>query len=141
MSSAESLLEPTRQRVQTLRGILLQLHKALLEFERRMYERTHGQIQSRGEFFRLVVGHEWFSWLRPMSQFIVQIDDVLGAKEPATLADLNGLLAEAQSLLRPDEDGTTSEQRYYDAIQQDADIAYMHMQAASVLNRQTDAAE
>lgn len=133
MSSYDSSLEATLQRLRELRPVLLRLHKALLESERVVYEQFHGRIQSKGEFFRLVIGHEWFSWLRPISQFIVQIDEVLSSKEPVPLNKASELLQEARKLLQPSEEGTTLEKRYYRAIQRDPDIALMHAEVSKLL--------
>ncbi|MEB3355246.1 MAG: hypothetical protein VKK04_00770 [Synechococcales bacterium] len=133
MSSAHSQLDFPFQRLREVRTALLKLHKALLHSERVVYEQQHGQIRSNGEFFQLVVSHEWFSWLRPFSKFIVQIDEALAAKEPVTLHQAKALLQEARSLVRPAEDGTATERRYFDAIQRDPDIAIMHAQVSSLL--------
>lgn len=133
MTSANPSLDLTLQRLRELRLVLLRLHKALLNSERVVYEQFHGRIRSSGEFFQLVVGHEWFSWLRPISQFIVQIDDVLNSKDPVTLDQANHLLEEAQQLLQPSVDGTTLGKRYYRAIQRDPDIAIMHSEVSKLL--------
>lgn len=123
------------QRLRDVRAALLQLHKALLHSERDQYERFHGRIPSQGKFFQLVVQDEWFSWLRPFSQFIVQIDEALSAKEPITLHQANELLDEARSLVSPDEAGTNREQRYYQAIQRDPNIALIHADVSNLLSR------
>ncbi len=110
------------------------LHKALLHSERRVYEQQHGHIRSKGEFFQLAINDEWFSWLRPFSQFIVEIDETLDAKdEPVTLDRANKLLDDAKDLLRPAENGTQREQRYYQAIQRDPNIALIHADASQIL--------
>jgi len=135
MSAINSPLDFPFQRLREVRQALLRLHKALLNSERIVYERSHGRIQTNGEFFRLVIGHEWFSWLRPISQFIAQIDEVLSAKEePVTLQQANELLEEARTLIHPDESGTPLEQRYYDAIQRDPNIALMHAEVSRLLS-------
>ncbi len=133
MSSYDSSLDATLQRLRELRPVLLRLHKALLESERIVYEQFHGRIQSKGEFFRLVIGHEWFSWLRPISQYIVQIDEVLSSKEPVPLNQATALLQQARELLQPSQEGTTLEKRYYRAIQRDPDIALMHAEVSQLL--------
>lgn len=133
MSSINQPLDHPFHRLREVRSKLFRLHKALLHSERRVYERRYGRIQSSGEFFRLVVGDEWFSWLRPFSQFIVQIDEALSAKESITLQRANELLAEAHTLLRPSENGTIPEKRYYQAIQRDPDIALMHAEVSALL--------
>lgn len=133
MSSTHPSLELPFQRLREVRAALLRLHKALLDSERVVYEKFHGRIRTKGEFFQLVIQDEWFSWLRPFSQFIVQIDEELSAKEPITLQRANELLDEARSLVSPVEEGTTREQRYYQAIQRDPDIAFMHAEVSSLL--------
>ncbi|NEQ33312.1 MAG: hypothetical protein F6K04_20325 [Leptolyngbya sp. SIO4C5] len=120
-------------RLRQLRAALLKLHKALLDSEKIVYEQRHGRIRSSGEFFQLVVEHEWFSWLRAISKFIVQIDEALDAKEPMTLGQVNVLLTDARQLLRPAEQGNEFEQRYYQAIQRDPNIAFMHGQVSNLL--------
>lgn len=133
MSSVNPSLDSAFQRLRDLRSLLLRLHKALLHSERAIYEQFYGRIPSSGEFFRLVIEHDWFSWLRPMSQFIVEIDDVLNGKEPMTLGQVQDLLAKARVLLNPSIDGTSPEKRYYRAIQRDPDIALMHAEAKKLL--------
>lgn len=133
MVSTQSLDFPF-QRLRKVRNALLRLHKALLDSERMVYEQTHGTIRNKGEFFRLVVDHEWFQWLRPISQFIVKIDETLSEKEPAaTLQRANDLLTEASNLLHPDKAGTVPQQRYYQAIQRDPNIALLHAEVADLL--------
>ncbi|MBD1863231.1 MULTISPECIES: hypothetical protein [Trichocoleus] len=127
-------LENSIERLREVRAALLRLHKALLEFERVNYEQFFGRIQSKGEYFQLVVNHDWFSWLRPISQFIVQIDEALSAKEPITVGAANELLSQARQMLRPAQDGrTTLEKRYYRAIQQEPEIALLHADVSQLL--------
>ena len=133
MSSGFSTIEPIRLHLKRTRTSFLRLHKALLDSERSLYERSYGPIRSSGEFLQLVIGNEWFSWLRPMSQFIIQIDEALGAEEPMTLEQANELLTIAHQLLSSSEDGPPHEQRYYDAIQRDADVAFLHFELSAFL--------
>lgn len=125
--------DATLQRLGQVRFALLRLHKALLDGERVTYEQEHGRIRSTGEFFQLVLEDDWFSWLRPISQFIVEIDEALSAKEPITMNQASELLTQAKQLLHPIEHGTPLEQNYYRAIQRDPDIAFMHAEVANML--------
>ncbi len=129
----DSSVDPALQQLREVRLKILRLHKALLESERVTYEQFYGRITSSGEFFRLVVDHEWFNWLRPMSQFIIQMDDVIHAKEPVDLQQVSSLLEQAQIMLQPVEEGTLTEKRYYQAIQRDPDIAMMHGEISKLL--------
>jgi hypothetical protein len=132
MPLTDPSLEETLQHLRQFRFAVLNLHKELLNSERAVYEQLYGRIQSSHEFFRLVVEHEWFKWLRPISQLIVQMDDVLRAKEPVSLANITTLLKEASLLLQPSEEGTTTGKQYYQAIQRDPKIALMHAEISKL---------
>jgi hypothetical protein len=122
-----------QQRLRELRPLLLNLHKALMEQERIVYEQVHGPIATKGEYFQLVLGHEWFNWLRPISQTIVRIDELLSAKKPEATEPAETILVDVRALLRPLADGSIAEQRYYQAIQHNPEIALMHATAAQIL--------
>lgn len=133
MSAINPSLDSRLQHLKAVRLSLLRLHKALLDSEREAYEQVHGQIHGQGELFRLVLDDEWFSWLRPVSQFIVQVDEAFVAKEPMNVTQADEFLSQARILLRPSEEGTASEQRYYQAIQRDPNIALMNADLSKLL--------
>ncbi len=135
MATTSTSLDTALQRLRTLRLAILRLHKAMLDSERVLYEQFHGRIRTNSEFFQLVISDDWFSWLRPISQFVVQIDDVIFSKEPVALDQVNALLDEARVLLQPAENGTTLEKGYFRSIQRDPNIALMHADVAELLGR------
>ncbi|MEL6554500.1 MAG: hypothetical protein AAFQ63_13675 [Cyanobacteria bacterium J06621_11] len=128
--------DPAILRLQQIRPELLKLHKALLYSEREVYEQTHGPIVNSGEFFRLVTEDEAFSWLRPISKFIVQIDELLDLRkkdriEPESAAIL---FEKARLMLKPNKDSLTPlGEKYFRAIQRDPNIALMHADIAQKL--------
>lgn len=138
MSSDPVSLSSSRRYLQQLRSTFLKLHKALLEFERREYEQIHGRIASPHEFLRLAMGDDWFNWLRPFSQFIVQMDDVLGSKDPFTIEQVEQLAESAHALIQASEEGSLAQQRYFYAIQRDFDTAILHVEVAKLLNAKFD---
>lgn len=125
--------DPIRQNLQNLRNALLRLHKTLLDFERLQYEQVHGRIPTSSEFFQLVIGHEQFLWLRPLSQFIVQMDEAMSSKEPITLEQANELRTTAGELIQPSETGTLQEERYFRAIGRDPDVALRYADVSDLL--------
>jgi hypothetical protein len=131
MTLTNSSLEPEIQQLRQVRQAFLRLHKALLDSERETYEQHFGKIQTNGDFFQLVIGHEWFDWLRPMSQFIVQVDELLDDQDAIAASQIHQLWQQAQKLLKAAEAGSIPEQRYDQAIQRSPDIAFMH---AALLN-------
>lgn len=133
MASSDSSLNFELQRLRAIRHSFLRLHKALLDAERETYEMQHGAIAHSGEFFQLVISHQWFDWLRPMSQFIVQIDELFDQKDAIAPTQVTELLQQAQTLLRASEYGSESQQRYYQAIQRNPDLAFIHAETANLL--------
>lgn len=131
----EPMTEATRQRLRKLRGALLHLHKALLDDERAAYERLHGRKTS-GEMLQLVIHDEQFAWLRPISELIVRIDEMLDSEETGTAASASNLIAQTRALLVPGETGDTFGQKYYAALQNEPDVVLMHREV--MLNLSTD---
>lgn len=118
-----------RQRLTALRETLLALHKALLDSERTAYEIVHGQIASPAAFLQLLINDNWFSWLRPVTTLIVQIDEKLAAKKPpATVRDLELLIDDMRALLSPSRDIDGFWKRYFAAVQRDPGVAVLHEQ-------------
>jgi hypothetical protein len=67
-----------------LRKALLDLHRALVELERRLYEKQHGR-QSSGDFLQVMAYAEEMRWLEPLSRLIVMLDEALdGDGDPAS---------------------------------------------------------
>ena len=121
--------DPAILRLQTIRPELLKLHKALLYSERKVYEQANGPIINSGEFFRLVTQDEAFDWLRPISKFIVQIDELLDLRKKERIEPESAaiLLEKARLMLKPNKDSLTPlGERYFRAIQRDPKIALMH---------------
>lgn len=132
-SSTAPVSDLTRHRLRDIRQALLHLHKALLETERVSFERARGRISGSGEFLQLVTRDPWFSWLHPLSELIVQIDELLDAEEPATERDAGNLMDQARTLLRPSEGGAGFERKYYDALQNGPDVVLAHAGVSKLL--------
>src|SRR5438552_12856270 len=57
-----------------LRHALLELHQALIEHERRAYEKVNGR-QSGADFLQLLAYDPAYRWLSPLSAVIVALDE------------------------------------------------------------------
>lgn len=109
-----------------LRLPLLDLHRALLENERRLYEMAHGRV-TPGELLNLALKHQQFAWLHPLSALIVRIDTLIDGRQPAPAdADLAAVIAEVKAKLVPSETGNLVEQRYDRALQTDPAVVLAH---------------
>jgi hypothetical protein len=141
MDSSNSQLFPTdndsaaRERLIALRLALLNLHKTLLNMERRDYERQHGYVNT-GELFRLVVDHAQFAWLHNISEFVVRIDETLSAQEPVTSEYTSSAIAIARKMFVPTESGDAFQKKYFDAIQQDPAVVIDHAELARLFNNE-----
>ena len=82
--------------VDVIRENLLELHRVLVEEERRAYERTHGKTTA-GQFLDVLVNHEDLAWLKPLTALIVALDD--DEVDHASWAE------RARTMLRPDAEG------------------------------------
>jgi hypothetical protein len=118
---------PLSAHASELRRALLELHGAIVEVERRNFERKWGTVQA-SEFLHQLVQDEAWSWLRPLSALIVELDAPEGATEGA-------LFSEARRLLKPDAAGTPFQQRYASLIQESPDVAFAHGVATKALKK------
>jgi len=120
-----------------LRQGLLQLHKLLLELERRGYERARGRIGNSYEFLQLALKDPWFDWLHRLSELIVQIDetlDTIGSEKSATDEDVQALIVRARLLLTPAEIGSEFQKNYFLALQQSPDVVLLHAKIVRLLS-------
>jgi len=125
--------EELRQRLSQLRDALLRLHKSLMESERAGYENAFGKISSPYQFLHLLTNDPWFAWLRPVSQLIAAMDEMLDAKEPLTTAKVDALIAEAKNLLVATTGGEGFSHHYDEALQRDPDVVFAHAEATKLL--------
>jgi PAS domain-containing protein len=119
-----------------LRRALLHLHKVLLEIERAAYEKIHGRV-SAGELLRLVIQDKQFAWLRPVSEIIVQIDELLDGEEPLEEDAVRRLSRQTQDLLLPAETGGAFARNYHLALQSTPDAVLAHRAVRLILSAKT----
>jgi hypothetical protein len=96
---------------------LLELHRALLELTKRSYEQEHGAVGGAGELLQLVIGHETFAWLRPLSRLMVDLDD------RDALAAAGGARPLAQQVWAP---GTVFQQVFADVAREAPHVVPLH---------------
>ena len=108
---------PLRKRLLDMRGSLLSLHKALILAEQVTYERINGRVPSTSQLLQLVLNDPWFTWLHPLSQLVIRIDELLDDESELLLVEVEHFLIEARALIRPSEEGDGFERSYYEALQ------------------------
>lgn len=113
---------------------LLRVHAALLNEERIRYEREYGRIEGSGALLQLVIHDPWFAWLRPVSELIVAIDELLDDAGPVEPSLAEALLTHTRDQVRPDEAGEAFQQRYYRLLQEAPAVAVAHAEARKLLS-------
>jgi hypothetical protein len=117
----------------TLRQELLRLHKILLDWERARYEKVHGR-QSNTSLLKAMLEDPQFAWLRPMSQLIVRIDELLEDKKPAEGGDIQAVVDRARALTSPSETGDAYARQYQLALQESPDAVFAHRALVALLS-------
>jgi hypothetical protein len=133
MTPEHEITEKTRRQLVSVRTVLLRLHKTLLDFEREGYERDRGTIGNSYQFLQLVMNDPWFAWLRQLSELIVEMDELLPAKDAPSENTGVALIRQAGMLLTPAASGSEFQRKYFAAMQQSPEVVLAHSEFAAVL--------
>jgi hypothetical protein len=125
---------PLRRMLTDVRQGLLGLHKALIVAEQVTFERIYGRVDSTGQLLQLVMNDPWFTWLHPLSNLVVRIDEVLENDEELKTEDVAILLTEVRALTRPSELGDGFERSYYEALQRAPEVVMAHCEMKKLLS-------
>jgi hypothetical protein len=130
----EDIMKDSERRLLTdLRRALLPLHKTLLEWERKTYERVHGRKMGGGELLQVIMTAPQFSWLRPISELIVRIDQALDDEAPDAAVDVDAIIVQARRLVLPDQIEKPYAERYLAALQEVPDVVVAHGKVTAIL--------
>ena len=119
---------PPRESLLQIREALVALHKTLLDSERGQYELVFGTIPSTQHFLSLVLNDSWFSWLRPLSSLVVQMDEALDERDLSITAHvLQDYLNVTRNLLKSASlEESSFGRQYLEALQRDPDVILSH---------------
>jgi hypothetical protein len=113
---------------------LLSLFSALIVAERLTYERIHGRVDSTDRLTQLVLSDPWFTWLCPLLDLLLRIDQLLDDDAfDITPEIVAHLVAEVCALTRPSIDGDGFERAYYEALNRAPEVVLAHFQVTRVL--------
>lgn len=133
MTSEVEITVETREQLTRVRTAVLRLHKTLLDFERQAYERDHSPIGNSYQFLQLAMNDPWFAWLRQLSELIVEMDELLAARETPGENTGVALILQARILLTPAETGSEFQRKYFAAMQQSPEVVGAHSEVAKAL--------
>ncbi|MFC3106375.1 hypothetical protein ACFQAT_26620 [Undibacterium arcticum] len=122
----------TRKALDDLNRALRELHQALVKVARHEYEKEWGQVDP-GQLLQLLTRHPQFDWLHQLSEFMVDIDEILD-NEMVSKADMRTIFAQAKSMLsqsvtEPSDFST----HYFEAMHGDPAIVMAHANVRRVL--------
>ena len=75
----------------------------------------------------------WFSWLRHLSELIVEMDELLDAREPVSENTAVALIEQSRLLLIPSESGSEFQRKYFTSVQQSPEVVMAHSEFAKLL--------
>jgi hypothetical protein len=105
---------------------VLKLHKALIQSERRRYERMHGRIESEYQLLALLSNDPAFAWLRPLTVYIVELEEKLDDKERLVGQDAEQFGIALRRLMMGGDRIPTFHRSYVRVLQDEPDIVVIH---------------
>jgi len=128
-----------------MRRELLELHRALVDSERREYERVRGRVTDRA-FLEALIGAPELAWLSPLTSLIVRLEEAVeedatedateNAAENAKGAAVADCVAEIRKLLRPNAGGYGFQRKYAEAMQRSPEVIVAHGRAVAAVGRE-----
>jgi len=113
---------------------LSSLYSALIVAERLTYERIHGRVDSTDELIHLMLSDPWFTWLCPLLNLLLRIDQLLDDDAfDITSEVVSHLVAEVRALTRPSIEGDGYERAYYEALHRAPEVVLAHFLVTRVL--------
>lgn len=134
-SSSPETTHTLKHMLMEVRRGLLGLHKALIVAEQLTYERINGRVGSTGQLLQLVLNDPWFTWLHPLSQLVIRVDELLDDDAELTIVEVEHFLADVRTLIRPSEEGDGFERSYYEALQREPDVIFAHVEVKKLLTK------
>jgi hypothetical protein len=136
-SSKSTALVPVdrrRRKVLSVRESLVGLHGALIIAEQLTYERINGPVESMDRLLELLQNDPWFTWLHPIADLLVRIDQLL-EDDSCDITDENveHLLQEIDVLLHPSVEGEGFDRAYYEALDRAPDVVLAHFRVRKLL--------
>jgi hypothetical protein len=113
-----------------MRRELLELHRALVDSERREYERIRGRMTDRA-FLEALIGAPELAWLNPLTSLIVRLEETL--EESAAQEAVQDCIAEIRKLLKPNAEGQGFQRKYAEAMQRSPEVVVAHGRAVGAL--------
>lgn len=114
---------------------LTAVHKALLDETIREFEQRERRSISPQTAWHAAMHDPFFSWLRPVSLLIAEIDELLSQAEEIGPGLAHGVRIEVESILHGMTSGASFARRYREMLQRDPDLVARHGELKLALAR------
>ena len=121
-----------RSNLRELSGILIPLHRALIEAARSEYAFAYEPIDQPTHLLRLLNEHPFFAWLRPLTTLIVDIDEM--TRQDFEPSGFDGVLDRVERMFGADADREFTS-RYLPLLQQSVELAIAHAALKKFVDR------
>lgn len=122
-----------KRKVKEVSRSLTAVHKVLLDATIREYEQREGMAMSPQNAWRAAMGDPFFSWLRPVSLLIAEIDELLMHAESFGPGLAHGIRLEVEALLGGMTSGASFARRYHEMMQLSPELVTRHGELKSAL--------
>jgi hypothetical protein len=127
-------VDPRRRIMRSIRDNLVKLHGALIVAEQQTYERVSGPVPSMEALIDLLQKDPWFTWLHPIADLLVRIDQLLEDDTYDITEEIVAHLThEVDALLHPSVEGEGFERAYYEALDRAPDVVLAHFRVRKLL--------
>lgn len=113
-----------RKALGALHKALMPLHRALINATKEEYSVENGPVDNPYKLLGLVQSDPFFEWLKPVTELIVQVDDL--TENDFETSDVKRVVERVRVMFLGAEDGDAFNQRYQAVLQQDFDVATFH---------------
>lgn len=112
--------------LKTIATNLRAVHKLLLDYEKRIYEKTYGRVEGPFQLLNLAMEDPQFAWLRAMSGEMVHMDEVRLNRDGVEEYHLRLVGTRLRALLVQDREPTDFQKRYEEAKAEVPEILLAH---------------
>lgn len=115
-----------KAKLNTIASALRAMHKLLLDYEKRIYEKTYDRVEGPYQLLGLAMDDPQFAWLRAMSGEMVWLDEVRLNRDGAKESDLRLVGSRIRALLLQHREATDFQKRYEEAKAEEPEILLAH---------------
>jgi hypothetical protein len=138
MASSRPLRDPAHEPLREVRRGLLRLHKALIDYERAVYESERGAL-APSQFLQALMEDPFFQWLRPFSGLIVEIDEALADRDQGmSPKDARAFVQRVATLVGPSL-GVFATARLDEVRRREPGVQFIHIELTQSIEKALDA--